>query len=312
MLRILLAEPLDPDAERRLMAGAEVIRPESSSIKDLTRLIGGCDALIVRSSNDVPRELLEAGRPRLRVVGVAAVGKDGIDVDAAAELGITVLNRAAAASDAVAEFTVSLLLQLLHPVSRLAQRYAAGEFAAARAQPHGRELRGLTVGIVGMGRIGSRVGRICAAGFGADVLYSDILPVGPFAFAARSVDLEAIWAKSDIITLHVPLTPQTRGLVDRDVLGRVRRGALLVNTARGAIVDSAALADALREGRLGGAALDVTEPEPLPPGHALFALENCVLTPHVAARTYAGMQGMFGIVDDVLAFLNVTDALCRS
>ncbi len=255
-----------------------------------------------RALKSVTRAVLAAGR-RLRVVGVAGVGVEKVDIAAAEELGVKVINVPAAASDAVAEFAVALMLQLLRPIPRLAGAYRQGEFRRARESPHGRELRELTVGIIGMGRIGSRVARICAAGCNARVLYNDIVEVGPFAFPAMAVDKAAIWAEADIVSLHVPLTEQTRGLINPDVLEQFRPSAFLINTARGAVIDTAALTHALESNRLAGAALDVTDPEPLPPEHPLFKCENCIITPHVAARTYSGLQRMFGVVDEVLAYL---------
>ncbi|HOO17857.1 MAG: hypothetical protein KBH81_00650 [Phycisphaerae bacterium] len=304
MFKVLLAAPLDATSEARLEAGAEVVRAPAPDEQTLCRLIGDCDALVARTETRVTRTVLSAGR-KLRVVGVAGVGLENVDAHAAEELGIAVLNVPAAASDAVAEFAVALMLQLLRPVPRLASAYRGGDFRAARQTPHGRELRELTVGIVGMGRIGSRVGRICAAGCGARVLYNDIIDVGPLAYPAQAVDKPTIWSQSDIVTLHVPLTDQTRGLVNAEVLAQFRPTAFLVNTARGAIVDTGALTAALQTGRLGGAALDVTFPEPLPPDDPLFACDNCILTPHVAARTIGGLQRMFGVVDDVLAYLQI-------
>ena len=302
MFKILLTEKLDADAEARLEAGALVVHPPAADEQTLCEHVTDCDALITRTCTPVTRALLEAG-PRLRVVGVAGVGIDNVDAAAAEELGITVLSVSAASSDAVAELTVALMLQLLRPVPRLTEMYRQGRFHVARESPHGHELRELTVGIVGMGRIGMRVGRICNAGFGARVIYNDIVEVGPFAFPTEAVDKDTLWSRSDIVTLHVPLTDQTRGLVCADVLAHLRPSAYLINTARGAVVDTAALSDALLAGRLGGAALDVTDPEPLPASHPLFASESCILTPHVAARTFAGLRGMFAIVDDVLDFL---------
>jgi D-3-phosphoglycerate dehydrogenase len=308
MLKILLGEALDAEAEQRLDAAAEVIRAPRGDEETLRPLVGDCDALVVRTHNCVTRRVLEAGR-RLRVVGVAGVGVDNVDVAAARELGIAVLNTPAAATDAVADLAVALMLQFLRPIPRLAGQYRQGQFRAARAQPHGRELGELAVGIVGMGRIGSRVGRTCAAGFGARVLYNDIVDVGPFDFAAQAVDKATLWAESDIVTLHVPLTAETRGLVNADVLGRLRPAALLINTARGAVVDTAALTAALQHGRLAGAGLDVVAPEPLPPEHPLFACEHCILTPHIAARTERGMRRMCAVVDQVLEFLNAGSSL---
>jgi D-3-phosphoglycerate dehydrogenase len=307
MPRILLAEPLDADAEARLEAAGEVIRPADADPDTMARLVVDCDALVARTQTPVTRELLRVGR-RLRVVGVAGVGVDRVDVDAARELGIAVLNTPAAASDAVAEFTVALMLQLLRPIPRLCEAYRRGAFHAARQRTHGCELRGLTVGIVGMGRIGSRVGRICSAGFGARVLYNDIASVGPFDFAATPADKPSLYSACDVLTLHVPLDATTRGLIGADALARLRRGAYLVNTARGAVVDTAALCDTLARGALAGAALDVTDPEPLPVDHPLLADPRCILTPHVAARTHEGLRRMFAIVDDVVAFLRGSGA----
>ena len=306
MYKILLAESLDAEADARLAAAATVVRAPATDERTLCQLVAGCDALIARTHMPVTRRVLEAGR-RLRVVGVAGVGVDRVDLAAADELGIAVLSTPAAATDAVADFTLGLMLQLLRPIPRLAAEYRQGGYQTARATPHGRELSELTVGIVGMGRIGSQVGRRCAAGFGARVLYNDIVAVGPFDFAAAEVDKATIWAQSDIVTLHVPLTERTRGLVDAEVLAGLRPGALLINTARGAVVDTAALTAALETGRLGGAALDVVEPEPLAGDHPLFACERCILTPHVASRTPGGLRRMHGVVDEVLALLGRTE-----
>jgi phosphoglycerate dehydrogenase-like enzyme len=302
MPKVLLVESLSEAAEGRLAAAADVLRAPDDKPQTLQRLIVDCDALIARTHTRVSREILAAGR-RLRVVGIAGVGLDHVDVQAARELGIAVLNTPGAATDAVADFTLALILQLLRPVARLADEYRAGRFREARATPHGRELCELTVGIVGMGRIGSAVGRRCAAGFGARVLYNDIVPVGPFDFPCAAVDKPTLWAESDIVTLHVPLTDQTRRLVDSAVLEGFKRGACLINTARGAVVDTEALVAALRSGRLAGAACDVVDPEPLPPGHPLLACPNCIVTPHVAARTHRGWERMCAVVDDVLAYL---------
>jgi glyoxylate reductase len=168
------------------------------------------------------------------------------------------------------------------------------------------------VGIVGCGAIGSRVGRICSRGFGSRVLYNDIRDVGPLDFDAEAVSKERLWAESDVVSLHVPLTPATRGLVGATVLSQMRPGALLINTCRGEAVQTEALVEALQSGRLGGAGLDVTHPEPLPPGHPLFQLSRCVLTPHVAARTYTGLRNMFGVVGLIIEALKIPRPAPRS
>lgn len=300
--RVLLAEPLDAEAEERLAAAVEVVRPEVASEAAIVAAIGACDALIARTHTHVTREIIRAGT-RLRVIGVAGVGTERVDLAAAAERGITVLSTPAAASDAVAELTVGFMIELLRPIGRMAAEYRRGRFAEVREAAHGRELRELTVGIIGMGRIGSRVGRICSAGIGARVIYHDILPVGPFLFSAAAVGREELLAEADVITLHVPLTAETTRMIDASALARVKAGAYLVNTARGRVVDTAALVAALKEHRLAGAALDVVDPEPLPQNHALFSMPNVIVTPHIAARTVGGLRRMFGIVEDVVAYL---------
>ena len=301
--RILLAEPLDADAEERLAAAAEVVRPEVASEAAIVAAITDCDALIGRTHTHVTREIIHAA-PRLRVIGVAGVGTERVDHAAATERGITVLSTPAAASDAVAELAVAFMIELLRPIGRMAGEYRRGRFAEVRETAHGRELRELTVGIIGMGRIGSRVGRICSAGIGARVIYHDTAPVGPFLFAAAAVSREELLGQADVISLHVPLTAETTRMIDGEALARMKPGAFVVPTARGRVVDTAALVTALKEHRLAGAALDVVDPEPLPQNHPLFSMANVIVTPHIAARTVGGLRRMLGIVDDVIAYLH--------
>lgn len=300
--RILLARPLDEAAEARLTSAATVVRPTADAPAELCELVRDCDALVVGSKNRVNAELLQAGS-RLRVVGTASVGTDHIDMQAAKAAGIAIINTPEASADSVAELTLTLILHLLRPVLRLTADYAGGAFEAARRSAHGSEMRGLTLGIIGMGRIGSRVGRICAAGIGANVLYNDIADVGPFSYEARRCEKDEIWSKCDIVTLHVPLTELTRRLVDAAVLSRFKPGAILINTARGELVDTPALLAALHESRLGGAGLDVTDPEPLPSEHPLWRCATCILTPHIAARTTQAMRRMYAVADRVLEYL---------
>ena len=203
--RILLAGRLDADAEQRLYAGAEVVQTDETAESALCELVADCDGLIARTHIRITPPLIEAGK-RLRAIGVAGVGLDSVDVPAATQRGIEVLNVPDASSDAVAEFTTGLMLQLLRPFGKLAAAYREGEFQSLRKEPHGPELRELTVGIVGFGRIGSRVGRICSAGFGARVLYNDIIDLPAPPFPAQPVDKPTLWSESDIVTLHVPAT----------------------------------------------------------------------------------------------------------
>lgn len=302
MLRILLVEPLSPDADARLRAAADVVIPDSADEASLAAAVGDCDAIIARTQSPLTRTVIEAGK-KLRVIGVAGVGLDRLDQAAATERGVRVVYTPGAASDSVAELTVAMMLQLLRPIPRLTEQYRAGNFKAARAVPHGDELRELTVGILGFGRIGSRVGRICAAGIGARVLFCDIRSIDAPAFPVERVELDGLLRHSDLLTIHTPLTQETRGLFDATVLGRMRPTARLLNTARGAIVDTQALVDALQSMRLAGAALDVVDPEPLAADHALFKMPQVILTPHIAARTFSGYRRMCDVVDAVLLAL---------
>lgn len=299
--RILLAEPLDRAAESELAQRAEIVRPAGAGTDALAAAVPGCHGAIVRTSTPVAREWL-IHADKLSVIGVAGVGLDRVDLAACEERGIAVLSRPGAASQAVAELAVQLMLALLRPLDELRAKYRAGHFAEARQSASGRELEGLRVGIVGLGRIGSRVGRICAA-FGAQVAYHDIVPIGPLDFAANAVSVESLWTTSDVISIHCPLTDQTHRMASQSLLQQMRPGSLLVNTARGAIIDTSALLAALQDGPLGGAGLDVTDPEPLPPQHPLWTAPRCILTPHVGARTEAGLRRMFGIWTDVVAYL---------
>ncbi|MCA9242642.1 MAG: hypothetical protein KDA32_01710 [Phycisphaerales bacterium] len=301
--RVLLPVPLTPVAEARLERRAEVIRPPDTKAETLLQLVANCDAILARTNVRIDRAFLAAGR-RLRVVGVAGVGTDRVDLAAAAEMGISVLSTPEAASDAVAEFTLGLLLSLMRPIAGSAAMYRDGRFAEARREPHGVELRGKTVGIVGMGRIGSRVARTMSRGFDARIVYTDIIDISVPDVAATRIELCELLETAEVVSLHTPLTDATRGMIDAAALARMREHAFLINTARGAVIDTVALVETLRAGRI-RAALDVTDPEPLPTDHPLFSLPNCLLTPHVAARTHAGMERMMGVVDEVLTFLGV-------
>jgi phosphoglycerate dehydrogenase-like enzyme len=300
--KVVLAQGLDPEAEAKLEAAAEVIRLPDATEDALCAAVIDAQAIIARTHTPITARVLEAG-PRLKVVGVAGVGVDRVDLAAAERLCISVVNRPGAATEAVAELTITLFQNLLRPVHRLAEQYRSGAFKAAREKPHGRELGELTVGILGMGRIGQAVGRIVVAGYGGRVLYNDIREVEPLPFAATAVDKPTLWREADVLSLHVPLTDETRNLIDADVLAALRPTAILVNTARGKVVVTEDLVGALEKGELAGAALDVTEPEPLPPAHPLLNRSDCLVTPHVAARTFRGLRRMYDVVDDVLAVL---------
>jgi glycerate dehydrogenase len=244
--------------------------------------------------------------PRLRFIAVLATGYDVVDLGAATRRGIPVSNVPEYSSAAVVQHTIALLLELSQRLSNHARAVAAGEWTRApdfsfwQAPP--RELNGLTLGIVGFGRIGRRVAAV------AQALGMRVVAAGD---TARSADsgvprraLPALFAEADVITLHCPLTPDNAQFVNRDLLARVKPTALLLNTARGGLIDEAALAEALATGRLAGAAVDVLSSEPPRADNPLLAAPNCLITPHIAWASLAARRTlMAATVRNVEAFL---------
>jgi (S)-sulfolactate dehydrogenase len=244
------------------------------------------DALIVRNRTQVDVELLAAA-PRLRVVGRLGVGLDNIDVAACAAREVVVIPATGANALAVAEYVIGAAMILLRGTYFATNDVAAGKWPRG-ALSSGREIAGKTLGIVGFGAIGRLTGRLGRA-LGMRVIGVDA-EVGPDDAVWREEGvlprtLDALLAQADVLTLHVPLVPATRNLIDAGRIAAMKPGAILVNTARGGVVNEAAVAAALSSGRLGGAALDVFEKEPLPAGSALAGCPNLILTPHVAGVT---------------------------
>jgi D-3-phosphoglycerate dehydrogenase len=267
--------------------GVEILRQPGWSvvlpgIGELAAELASADALIVRSATRVTSELLEQA-PRLRVVGRAGVGVDNIDLDAATRRGVLVMSTPGGNAVSVAEHTFALLLALARQVPRLDAAIHAGRWEKSSAA--GTELRGKTLGLIGLGRIGSEVARRARA-FEMRVLAFD-----PYISeaAAREVQvelapLEQLLAESDFVSLHAALSPATQNLIHAGTIAQMKPGARLINAARGELVDEAALADALKSGRLAGAALDVFAEEP-PKNSPLTGLPNVIATPHIAGST---------------------------
>jgi phosphoglycerate dehydrogenase-like enzyme len=300
--KILVCEHYSDDALGRLSGAGDIVRCGVPSERELLDAVADADALLVRTYTQVTPRILD-GAPRLKVIGRGGVGVENIDVRAAAARGITVVHTPAAATEAVAELAIGLMLALERKILAGDARVRAGDFDGARKIAIGRELGQCTVGIVGMGRIGRTVGRIAAAGFGARVVYNDIVEVGPFDYPAASLAKPDLYAAADIVTLHVPLTALTRGMINAAALRAFKPTTTLINTARGALLDAAAVGAALRAGRLAGAAADVYEPEPPPPDHPLLVAPNVILSPHAGARSPCGQARMNDVVDDVIAVL---------
>lgn len=287
-MRIVISEFMDEGAVASL-ARAFDVRYDATLVErraELAAALAQADALIVRNRTRVDAELI-GHAPRLRVVGRLGVGLDNIDLAACAARAIEVIPATGANALAVAEYVVCTVMLLLRGAYRASADVAAGKWPRT-ALGEGRETAGKTLGVVGFGGIGRLVAKL-AQGLGMTVIASDpAIAAGERIWRESGVayrGLDDLLAEADAVTLHVPLAPETRHLITGGRLARMKRGAVLINTARGGIVDEAALAEALASGQLGGAALDVFETEPLPAGSPLARAPNLVLTPHVAGVT---------------------------
>ncbi len=271
--------------------GIEVVSCVGASRDELDAALSRADGLIVRSETRVDRDLL-ARSPRLIVVGRAGVGVDAIDVEAATAAGIVVLNTPAANTLAATEQTFALMLSLLRHTPEAVASIRAGRWE--RKPFVGRELSGKTLGIVGLGRIGGAVA-LRAAAFGMKLLASDpyISVARAESLGARLVGLEELLGRADIVTLHVPLSAQTRGMIDGERLRLLKRDAYVINCARGGIIDEAALLEALDADALAGAAIDVVAEEPPPPdgtGARLHRHPKVIATPHLGGSTHEALE----------------------
>jgi D-3-phosphoglycerate dehydrogenase len=299
--KILISDGLNENGQALLRQVAQVDDCTGISPEELLGFAGAYDGLIVRSRTRVTAAVLEAA-VKLKVIGRAGVGVDNIDLAAASTHGVTVVNAPLSTTLAVAEQTLALMLAMARAIPRADSAMKAGQWI--KKELEGIELHGKTLGIVGMGKIGSEVARRAAA-FGMSVLGCDpLIPDEAIRQrGAQPVSLGELYARSDFISLHVPLTPETRGSISGQTLGAMKRGVRLVCTARGGVVDETALLGALESGQVAGAALDVFAKEP--PGlSALVAHPNVIATPHVSAQTVeAQARAAQDIAGEVLAAL---------
>ena len=278
-LRVLVREPI-------AAAGVELLRSrfdvDVDGDSDLAETIAGYDAIVIRSATQLTGEVI-ARADRLKVIGRAGVGVDNVDVDAATRRGIVVANAPDSTVVSAAEQTIGLLVALARNIPQAHAALKQGTWE--RSRWGGIELAGKTLGVLGLGRIGQQVARR-AAGLGMRVVAFDPF-VGEDRFREAGIErettLEAVLAAADFVTLHLPLTDETAGIIDRDAIASMREGARLINAARGALVDEDALVEAIRSGKLAGAALDVFCSEPY--SGPLLELDEVVVTPHLAAST---------------------------
>jgi lactate dehydrogenase-like 2-hydroxyacid dehydrogenase len=261
----------------------------------LRRLVADADALLCTLEDRVDSRLLGAAKG-LRAIANYAVGVDNVDVKAATKRGILVGNTPDVLTDSTADLAVALMLAVMRRLPEGEEHVRSGAWGAWRPDLLlGRDLHGATVGIVGYGRIGRAVARRLK-GFEVELLHTG---------GRGGVPLEQLLPRADVVSLHVPLTPETRGLIGARALTRMRDDAYLVNTARGPIVETDALARALHDGAIAGAALDVTDPEPLPADHPLLDAPNLIVIPHLGSATHRTRAAMADLaVDNLLAALS--------
>ena len=300
-MRILVAEPIAPEGIALLREHHDVDERPGLGPDELCALLPEYDALVVRSQVQVDAAMIAAGA-RLQVIGRAGVGVDNVDLEAATRAGITVVNAPTGNTIAAAEQTLALLYAVARRIAPADASLRRGEWK--RAQFTGLELRGRTLGIVGLGKIGQAIAARAAA------MEMTVLASDPFVTAeqaghhgAELVSFDELIARADVVSLHVPLTRTTRGLIDAAQLARMKPGAILLNVARGGLIDEAAVAEALRSGHLGGAGVDVFDEEP-PTGSPLLDAPNTVLTPHLGASTNEAQVAVAAeIADQILDVL---------
>ncbi len=259
---------------------------------EFVRLLGDAEGCLL-AGNEMRGEVIRAA-PRLRVISRHGVGYDGVDLKAATERGVIVCNAPQGPAEATADLTFALLLAAARQLPQAHNYTKSGEWARTRQPfPLTTEVHGRTLGIIGLGRIGRAVARR-AAGFGMTLLCYDPAQGSGVAetLGAKPVDLGTLLAGADFITLHVPLTEQTRGLIGVAAFAKMKKEAILINASRGPVVDQRALYQALKEKRIAAAGLDVYETEPLPADDPLISLDNVVLAPHIGSATYATRSKM--------------------
>jgi D-3-phosphoglycerate dehydrogenase len=291
--KVLVADPISTKGVELLESGGQLIVEVKTGLKesDLVEIAASYSAIVVRSQTKITAKVIDAAK-QLKVVGRAGVGVDNVDVDAATRRGVVVMNTPGGNTVSTAEHAFSLLVSIARNIPQADASIKAGKWDRKRFE--GVELHGKTIGIFGMGRIGTEVARrVIAFGMRA-VAYDPYLSPS----RARSLqvelfdDLDQVLAQSDFVTMHMPLTAETRHLINADRIAKMKRGARIVNCARGGLVDEQALFEALKSGQIAAAALDVYEVEPPPPDFPLRTLSNVVFTPHLGASTAEAQESV--------------------
>jgi len=283
--KVLICDSIHEDGVRKLKEAGFIVDEKPTITKEeLFKIVSSYDAIVVRSRTKITADILRA-TSNLKIAARAGVGLDNIDVKEAEARGVKVINTPEAPSVAVAELTMGLMLSLVRSIPLADRKIKGGEWI--KSQLTGTELRGKTLGVVGFGRIGYQVAKRARA-FEMKILAYDVQIDKLMGFVkevgAEAVSFQELLERSDFVTLHVPLLPQTRHMIGEKEIAVMKNGAYLINTSRGGIVDEEALKKALKSGKLAGAALDVFEEEP-PRDTSLSGLDNVVCTPHIGAQT---------------------------
>lgn len=301
--KVLLYEPIHDEGIKLLEENCDVVYPDSLEEGSLIGRARDADAIIIRAKGSVTKNLIDSAS-RLKVIGRHGVGLENIDLMAAEGRGIEVVYTPVANTQSVAEHFVTLTLVLAKQLRLADMALRAGNWNA-RYELLGKELQGKTLGVVGFGRIGKQTARICRNGFGMSVLYYDVVdfPEAERELDAMRVDLKHLFSQADFISINLPLLPQTRGMVNVDLLRLMKPSAFLVNMARGPVWNEADVVTALKENWIAGVGSDVYEVEPAAADNALFTMDNFVGTPHMAAHTEESMVRMSMVSRDILAVL---------
>ncbi len=286
MKKILLADSLDKESMERLKAvpGFEVILKTGMDEAELIRTVPGFNAVVVRSATKITRKVIEASSG-LEIIVRAGIGLDNVDAEAAKEKGIKVANTPAATSISVAEHTFGLMLAAVRQHGRA--NLSMKEHKWEKKTLSGTELYEKTLGLIGCGRIGNEVAKRAIA-FGMKVVAYDIIPIKT-DLAIKQVPLDDLLAQADLISLHLPLTPQSKHMIGRDQFAKMKNGVIIINAARGGVVEEKALLEALNSGKVRAAALDVFEKEP-PVEFALIDHPNVMATPHIGSAAEEGQK----------------------
>ncbi len=302
---IVVAEPFDTAAVDRLEEIGEVKILENSAPQTLIDALGDADALLVRTKAHVTARIIEAA-PSLKVIGRASPTLDHIDLRAAKLRNISVVYAPRVAVASIAEYVLASMISLSRGIPFLDRQLREGKFDTLRS-PRGHEMANQTIGLLGIDPVAEAIGRLCGVAFGSRIMYHDPAGRTPTDLESEAVAFDDLLAEADILSVHLPLTPATRGLLDADRLAQLKQTAVVVNTSRGAVIDTSALAQALRQKHIAGAALDVFETEPLPGNHPIRRVPNCILTPHIAGATLDASAGRYRVTDDVIRVLKGED-----